>query len=368
MLDFGYDEPRDPTLDPAPVPAASVRLVESGDTHGVFSVEPLRRGYGMTLGNPIRRVLLSSITGSAINWVRIEGIEHEYSTIPYVKEDVVDILLNVKAINLRALSQRPGKLRLEVQGPGEVRAGDIMASSDFEIVNPELHIATLDGPEGRLVMEMNVEQSVGYQPASGTSGLPIGVMPVDAIFTPVRKVNYTVERMRVGQQTDFERLILEVWTNGAITPAEAVRQGSKELVEHFFKFSTLSETEASDSDRPSWAAAIPASEYNRPVESLNLTARTLNCLKRASIHKVGEILEKSRADLLRIRNFGEKSLDELDEKLSEIGIRHPEFQSTSTSGEGAEGEPSADDNDDTEGEAAVAVGAGEQPDDEEEEN
>ncbi|MEX2431302.1 MAG: DNA-directed RNA polymerase subunit alpha [Dehalococcoidia bacterium] len=348
MLDFGYDEPRDPTLDAAPIPAASVRIVEGGDTHGVFVVEPLRRGFGMTLGNPLRRVLLSSIYGSAINWVRIEGVEHEYSTLPYVKEDVVDILLNVKTINLRSLSNRTGKLRLEVEGPGEVRAGDIMASSDFEIVNPELQIATLDGPSGRLVMEMNVEQGTGYQPASGTSGLPIGVLPVDAIFTPVRKVNYSVEHTRVGQQTDFERLVLEVWTNGAITPAEALRQAAKELVEHFFRFSTLSETDNQDSDRPSWAAAIPASEYNRPVESLNLTARTLNCLKRASIHKVGEILEKTRPELLRIRNFGEKSLDELDQKLSEIGIRHPGFQVSPEEMEGEEaGEgPLVEDEDD----------------------
>jgi DNA-directed RNA polymerase subunit alpha len=279
--------------------------------------------------------------------VRIEGVEHEYSTIPHVKEDVVDILLNVKAMNLRSLSNRPGKLRLEVEGPGEVRAGDVMASSDFEIVNPELHIATLDSPGARLVMEMNVDQGKGYQPASGTSGLPIGVLPVDAIFTPVRKVNYNVEHTRVGQQTDFERLMLEIWTNGAITPAEAVRQAAKELVEHFFRFSTLSETEASDNDRPSWAAAIPASEYNRPVESLNLTARTLNCLKRASIHKVGEILEKTRGELLRIRNFGEKSLDELDEKLTEIGIRHPEFQAGAGSAEDVSDE-----------DEAVAVGSG----------
>ncbi len=356
MLDFGYDESRDPTLDLAQVPAASVRTVEGGETHAVFVVEPLRRGYGMTLGNPLRRVLLSSIQGIAVNWVRIEGVEHEYSTIPYVKEDVVDILLNVKAINLRSLSSRPGKLRLEVQGPGEVRAGDIMASSDFEIVNPELHIATLDGPDARLVMEMNVEQGSGYQPASSTAGLPIGVLPVDAIFTPVRKVNYTVEHTRVGQQTDFERLVLEIWTNGAITPTEAVRQAAKELVEHFFRFSALSESDATDSDRPSWAAAIPASEYNRPVESLNLTARTLNCLKRASIHKVGEILERSRGDLLRIRNFGEKSLEELDQKLSEIGIHHPGLQAEAT--EGGEAEEAEDE--------AVGVASGYDDSDEDE--
>jgi DNA-directed RNA polymerase subunit alpha len=302
-----------------------VRIIEADATHGQFAVEPLPRGYGMTLGNPLRRVLLSSIKGIAVNWVRLEGVEHEYSTIPGVKEDVVDILLNIKAINLRSLSNRPGKLRLEVEGPGEVCAGDVMTSADFEIVNPEQHIATLDGNTSRLVIEMNVEQGVGYDPASNANGLPIGVLPVDAIYTPVRKVNYNVERTRVGQYTNFERLVVEIWTNGAVTPVEAMKQAGKELVEHFFRFANVSDSDAQDGDRPAWAAAIPAAQYNMPVESLNLTARTLNCLKRASIHKVGEILERSRSELLRIRNFGEKSLEELDERLAEIGIRHPEF-------------------------------------------
>ena len=234
MLDFGYDESRDTALEPAPVPAASVRVLEATDTYGVFAMEPLPRGYGMTLGNPLRRVLLSSIQGTAINWLRIDGVEHEYMTLPYVKEDVVDILLNVKAINLRSLRDRPGKLRLEVEGPGEICAGDIMTSSDFEIANPEQHIATLDGANSKLVIEMNVEQGVGYDPASSATGLPIGVLPVDAIYSPVRKVNFNVERTRVGQHTDYERLVIEVWTNGAIPPVDAVRMGSKELVEYFF--------------------------------------------------------------------------------------------------------------------------------------
>jgi len=375
MLDFGYDDPRETTLEVVPVPAPTVRVLEAGETHGVFAVEPLPRGYGMTLGNPLRRVLLSSIEGIAVNWVRIDGVEHEYSTIPFVKEDVVDILMNVKSINLRLLSNRPGKLRLDVQGPGEICAGDVMTSSDFEIVNPEQHIATLDGPDARINMEMNVEQSVGYGPASSADGLPIGVLPVDAVYTPVRKVNFTVERTRVGQHTDYERLMVEVWTNGAISPAEAVRQASKELVEHFFRFSTLAEIEAQEGDRPAWAAAIPASQYNMPVESLNLAARTLNCLKRASIHKVGEILERSRGELLRVRNFGEKSLEELDQKLGELGIKHPDFQSgKSGGGEGAEaagadaGEAAEDavepENDADAG--AVAVAVGEDDEDEEE--
>jgi len=353
MLDFGYDESRDAALEPAPIPAASVRVLEATDTHGVFAFEPLQRGYGLTVGNPLRRVLLSSIEGIAINWVRIEGIDHEYSTLPNIKEDVVDILLNIKAINLRSLSSRPGKLRLEVEGPGEICAGDIMAASDFEIANPEQHIATLDGSNSRLVIEMNVEQGVGYQPASSANGLPIGVLPVDAIYTPVRKVNFNVERTRVGQYTNFDRLVVEVWTNGAIAPVDAVKQ-AKELVENFFKFSNLSAEEAQEGDRPGWAAAIPASQYNMPVESLNLTARTLNCLKRASIHKVGEILERTRGELLRIRNFGEKSLEELNVRLGEIDIYHPEFGAVDPSVESSEGEDVAVDGDDAD---VVAVGS-----------
>ncbi|MBM3940276.1 MAG: DNA-directed RNA polymerase subunit alpha [SAR202 cluster bacterium] len=349
MLEFGYEENRDASQDSAPVPTPTVKTIEAGDTYGVFVVEPLPRGYGHTLGSPMRRVLLSAIPGTAVSWVRVEGVQHEYSTVPHVKEDVVDILLNVKAIYLRSLTNRPGKLRLEAQGPGEVTAGDIMASSDFEIVNPELHIATLDSDKAKLMMEMNVEQGKGYRPAAHHTGLPIGVLPVDAVFTPVRKVNYTVERTRVGQHTDFERLLLEVWTNGAISPAEAVRTAAKELVEHFFRFSNLSEDASAEGDRPSWASAIPASQYNMPVESLGLSVRTLNCLKRASIHKVGEVLERSRPELLRIRNFGEKSLDELNEKLQAAGIKHPDLQAAPvTAGAPSEaGMDRDDDGDDT---------------------
>ena len=336
MLEFVYDESNETVADIVPVPQAAVRVQETSDTYGLFYVEPLPRGFGMTLGNPVRRVLLSSIEGVAINWVRIDGVEHEYSTIPNVKEDVVDILLSIKSINLRSSTDRPGKLRLEVTGPGHITAGDIMASSDFEVVNPELHIATLDGSNSKLVIEMNVERGVGYEPAASGEGLPIGVLPVDSIYTPVRKVNYSIETTRVGQHTDYERLKLEVWTNGAIAPIEAVNQAGKELVEHFFRFSTASEKELQEGDRPTWASAIPASQYNMTVESLNLTARTLNCLKRAQINKVGEVLEKNREELLRIRNFGEKSLFELDDRLRELGISHPGF--------GAAAENSEDEN------------------------
>jgi DNA-directed RNA polymerase subunit alpha len=311
----------------------------------------------MTLGNPLRRMLLSSIEGTAVNWVRIEDIEHEYSTLPNIKEDVVDILLNIKAINLKSLSARPGKLRLEVEGPGEICAGDIMASSDFEIVNPEQHIATLDGVNSHLTVEMNIEQGLGYEMGTASVGLPIGVLPVDAIYTPVRKVNYTVERMRVGQHTDYERLLVEVWTNGAMTPTDAVRGAAEQLFDFFFKIKNFSENESQEGDRPAWAIMIDPAKYNMPVESLNLTARTLNCLKRVSIHKVGEILEKSRGELLRIRNFGEKSLEELDDRLSEIDIHHPEF--------GAADPAQADATTEEQEPEAVAVAAGSEDGEEE---
>ena len=327
MLDYGYDErsDRDLTIEPAPVPDATVRVVEADETYGKFVVEPLPRGYGQTLGNPLRRVLLSSIPGMAIDWVRIDGVQHEYTAIPNVKEDVIDILLNVKAVNLRSPAGRSGKLRLDVKGKGAVCAGDIMASSEFEVVNPELHIATLDNEGATLVVEMNVGQGRGYQPAFTQNGLPIGVLPVDAIFTPVRKVNYAVENTRIGQHTDFERLVLEVWTNGAISPSQAVRQGAHILYEHVFRFTSVAESTDQEGGRPSWASSISASLYNRGVESLGLSPRTQNCLKRASIHKVGEVLERSRVELLSTRNFGERSLQELQEKLELLGIRHSDL-------------------------------------------
>ncbi len=326
MVDFGLEEPHEAVLEPVPVPPVSVKVVRTDETSGTFVVEPLERGFGITLGTPLRRTLLSSIKGTAVTWVRIEGIQHEYSTIPHVKEDVVEILMNVKGLHLRSLSDRPGRLRLEVRGEGRVCAGDIMTSPDFEIVNPELHLATLDEAGARLVMEMNVEQGQGYVPASQGDGLAIGVLPVDAVFSPVRKVNYWVEQTRVGQRTNFERLMLEVTTNGSLPPLDAVKEAGEILVEHFFRFSMLTEVAAQDGGQPPWVLAIPPAQYNNAVENLNLSPRTLNCLKRAGIHKVGEILEKSRSELLRIRNFGEKSLEELDEKLAEQGLRHPETQ------------------------------------------
>jgi DNA-directed RNA polymerase subunit alpha len=244
--------------------------------------------------------------------------------IPGVKEEVMEILLNIKSIRIRSTTGRDGKMRLEVRGGGPVCAGDIMTSSDFEIVNPELHLATLDDDGVELSIEFNVRQGTGYQTAQpGEDGfnLPAGALPVDAIFSPVRKVNFRVERTRVGQVTDYERLLLEVWTDGAIRPVEAVQQAAEKLVKNFFLFSKLSRAAEHGIDR---APLVVSPEiYQTPIEKLELSPRTLNCLKRAQINRVGEVLEMSDEELLKIRNFGEKSLEELQEKLAEHGITSP---------------------------------------------
>ena len=302
------------------VPRPQIKPLEVSEEYGKFAIEPLERGFGMTLGNPLRRVLLSSIRGTAITWVKIEGVLHEYSTMPHVKEDVTELLVNFKSIRLRSLVDRPGKLRLEVSGEGWVTAGDIKASSDFQIVNPELHLATLDSPEAKLSVEFNVEQGKGYVPASLAEGLPIGVLPVDSIFSPVRRVNFNVERTRVGQVTDYERLVVEVWTERTATPMEVMPQAAQVLVDHFFLFANVSKAIEVTGETSSLALSLPAEVYNTTVERLELSARTLNCLKRAHLNKVGEVLEKERAELLKIRNFGEKSLDELYLRLEEMGF------------------------------------------------
>jgi DNA-directed RNA polymerase subunit alpha len=298
-----------------------IRVLESEDTYGKVAVEPLPRGFGLTIGNPLRRILLSSTNGSAVTWVKIDDVVHEYAAVPGVKEEVMEILLNVKRIRIRSQSDRAGKMRLDVTGEGRVCAGDISTSSDFEIVNPELHLATLDSDSAHLSMEFNVEQGVGYQVAAqadGTSNPPVGVLPVDAVFSPVRKVNYNVERTRVGQVTDYERLIMEVWTDGTIRAVEAIQQAAENLVNHFFLFSNINKVAEVGTERV--PLVVSPEIYQTPIEKLELSPRTLNCLKRSHISKVGEVLEMSDDELLKIRNFGEKSLDELKEKLAEHGV------------------------------------------------
>ena len=298
------------------IPDLSITIQENEQHYGRFVVEPLERGWGVTLGNPLRRSLLNSLPGTAVTWVKVVGALHEYSTIPHMREEVVEFLLNVKGIRIRSLSQRPGTLRLEVDGEGEVRAGDIMATADFEIVNPEHHLATLDAADARLSVEFNVEQGVGYEPASQDEGLPIGVLPVDAIFTPIRKANFSVEPTRVGQRSDLERLIVEVWTDRTITPLEAIQSSGIKLLDGFFLFTRL-DKEPEEEASPAAGLGISPDVYNTLVETLALSARTLNCLKRAGLNRVGEVISIPKTELLKIRNFGQKSLDELYDKLAE---------------------------------------------------
>ena len=298
-----------------------ITVLESTDEYAMVALEPLVPGFAHTIGNPIRRFLLSSIRGSAITWVKIEDVVHEYTAIPGVKEEVMDLLLNIKRIRIHAQSDRTGKMRLDVQGEGRICAGDIATSSDFEIVNPELHLATLDDPEATLSIEFNVESGLGYRPATqseGSSGLQVGVLPVDAIFNPVRKVNYTREPTRVGQRTDYERLVLELWTDGTISPLDALSEAADSLVEDFFLFKNLAGGGATLTSRPS--LNLSPELYQTPIERLELSHRTLNCLKRAHITRVGEVLEMSDEELLKIRNFGEKSLSELRSRLAEQGV------------------------------------------------
>ena len=298
-------------------PSPQTRMLESGENWAKFAVEPLERGFAITIGNALRRVLLSSMQGNAITWVKIDGVLHEYASLPYMKEEVTEFLLNVKQVRIRASNNRPTKMRLEVSGEGRVCAGDIATSADFEIVNPELHLATLDTSDASLSVEFNVEPGTGYEPAlsaDGLPGMPIGVLPVDAIYNPVRKVNYLTEKTRV---TNYERLLLEVWTDGTVTPSEVVRRSSEILVTHFFLFSGLGRATSAQEER---SLSVPPEIYQMPIEKLELSPRTLNCLKRAHMSKVGQVLETPDDELLKIRNFGEKSLEELKAKIQELGL------------------------------------------------
>ena len=296
-----------------------IKQLETAPRYGRFAIEPLEPGYGMTLGNPLRRVLYGSLIGAAVTWVKIDGILHEYETIANMKEEVSEFLLNIKGIRLRSETDRPGKLRLEVAGEGQVCAADIMASANFEIVNPELHLATLDSPDAKLAVEFNVEQGVGYKEAAGVEDEAIGTLPVDAVFTPIRKANYRVEPTRVGQRTDYERLVVDIWTDGSIQPVDALRQAGDILMNKFFLFSKI-QVDAADAGVPAIVPSISPEKYNIVVERLELSSRTLNCLKRANINKVGEVLERSKEELIAIRNFGEKSYTELFDQLRKMDL------------------------------------------------
>ena len=297
-----------------------ISVVDSDEHYGKFIIEPLEPGFATTLGNPMRRVLLTSIPGTAITWVKIDGSLHEYSTIPHMKEDVSEFLLNIKSIRIRSLADRPGKLRLEVSKEGDIFASDVDVPADFEILNPELHLASLDSKNTNLSVEFNVEQGKGYVPAASSEGLPIGVLPVDSIFSPVRRVNFNIENTRVGQVTNYERLILDVWTDGTVTPVEAVKSAAEILLEQFFLFANADKAGEGTADRPSFAATMPVEQYNTPIEKLDLSSRTLNCLKRGNLNKVGQVLEIEKSELLKLRNFGVKSLNELFQKLEDFGF------------------------------------------------
>ncbi len=311
-----------------------IERVEGDERHAKFACEPLPPGYGTTLGNSLRRVLLSSLPGAAITAARIRGVQHEFSTIPGVKEDVVEVVLNLKQIRLRSFASEPVTLTLEKEGPGVATAADIMTTSEIEIVNPDAEIATLE-PEATLWMELTIETGRGFTGADRREGLPIGVIPIDALFSPVRKVNFSVESTRVGQVTNYDRLIFEVWTDGTTTPDEAVAQGSQILVQQFSLFAGLTRSQAAlaEPERPD-GGAVPSAIADMPIEDLDLPQRAFNSLKRHGITKVGQLLQTSDEELLRMRNFGKKSLDEIKERLAARGLIEPPARPSEVGPEG----------------------------------
>ncbi len=314
-----------------------IECVEGRDKFGSFLAEPLEKGFGVTLGNALRRVLLGYLPGAAVTRVKIEGIQHEFSTIPYVKEDTTEFLLNVKTLRLTPLSGQPGKLILEVAGEGQVCAADIKPSSDFEIANPELYLATLDSPEARLYVEFDVELGTGYRQAESSDNLPIGTIPLDAIFTPTRKVNFTVEPIHIGRETSRERLSLEVWTDGTISPVDAISQSANILVEQLSPFVDYAQISQIKVGEELIRLPIPDEKYNMPVEQLDLTVRTMNCLRRASITTVGEIISKGEKELLKLRNFGQRSKQEIEERLQALGLSlTPQVEKGTEEGEATE--------------------------------
>ncbi|MCL6638784.1 MAG: DNA-directed RNA polymerase subunit alpha [Firmicutes bacterium] len=294
---------------------------EVTDTYGRFVVEPLERGYGITLGNSLRRILLSSLPGAAVTSVKIDGVLHEFSTIPGVVEDVTDIILNLKNLCLKLHGEEEKVLRIEAAGEGIVRARDIIHDADVEILNPDLVIATLAG-NGKLFMEITVAKGRGYTPAERNKKGDhiIGVIPVDSVFTPVRKVNYNIENTRVGQVTDYDKLTLEVWTDGSIRPDEATSLSSKILSEYLRRFIELTESV----DDMEIMVEKPEEQKDKilemTIEELDLSVRSYNCLKRAGINTVEELIQRNEDDMMKVRNLGKKSLEEVINKLHELGL------------------------------------------------
>jgi len=293
-----------------------IEVEASSQNYGHFVISPLESGYGITLGNALRRVLLSSLPGAAIASIRLSGILHEFTAIPHVREDMTRLILNVKQIRLRSRTEDPVRIHVEVSSEGPVTAGDIVCPPDVEIVNPDQYLLTADANDVDLDIEMEVRVGRGYSPAEERGRLPLGEIPVDAIYSPVRKAAYRVERTRIGQQTDYDKLNLEIWTDGTLTPDDALRRAANILVSHLTLLAGAETVVAEKKEEVS--EGIPARVYDAPIEELELTVRAYNCLKRAGITKVGEILkrmQKGEDEMLAIRNFGKKSLDELVEKL-----------------------------------------------------
>lgn len=304
-------------------PQIGIEFVSEDGKYGKFTVEPLERGYGITLGNSLRRIMLSSLPGVAVQSIKIDGVSHEFSTVPGVKEDVTEMILNIKGIVAKLHSDGPKVVYIEATGEQEITAGDIKCDSDVEILNPELHIATL-GKEGRLFMSITLNKGRGYALADKNKqyveGI-IGEIPVDSIYTPVVKVNYNVENMRVGQITDFDRLTLEVWTNGTITATNAVSLGAKIMSDHLSLFINLSEQ--TDDTVDVWKDSQASSKskvFEMTIEEMDLSVRSFNCLKRAGINTVEDLANKTQEDMIKVRNLGKKSLEEVIAKLESLGL------------------------------------------------
>ncbi len=293
----------------------------ASDLRSKFVIEPLEPGFGYTIGNSLRRTLLSSIPGAAVTSIRVEGVEHEFATVPGVKEDVTEMILNLKGLVVSSEHDEPVLMYLRKQGPGVVTAADIAPPAGVEVHNPDLHIATLNG-KGKLEMELTVERGRGYVSATQNkqAGQEIGRIPIDSIYSPVLRVTYKVEATRVEQRTDFDRLIVDIETKPAIRPRDAVASAGKTLVELFGLARELNVDAEGIDMGPSPTDAALAADLALPIEDLNLTVRSYNCLKREGIHSVGELVARSEQDLLDIRNFGAKSIDEVKQKLVDMGL------------------------------------------------
>ena len=306
-------------------PKIEIVEISEDSRYGKFVCEPLERGYGTTFGNSLRRILLSSLQGAAITAISIDGVLHEFSTIPGVRDDVTNIILNLKSLCLKMYSDEPKTIRLDVEGAQEVTAADITVDSDVEILNPELHIATLN-EDGSLHMEMTVERGRGYVPAEKNKKPDhvIGVIPIDSIFSPILRVNYTVTDTRVGNVTDYDKLTLEVWTNGSIRPEEAISKAASILIMHLKLFQNMAGlTEEEEEEEGTFLETQEndtAKVLEMTIEDLDLSVRSYNCLKRANINTVADLTEKTEEDMMKVRNLGRKSLEEVKKKLQELNL------------------------------------------------